>query len=121
MLGDIKRNTSGHIISASSALHHYITVVNLTKASEVDLESLGIKDAGTDPDAKLDEVNYIWQKEVIDTALELESLNENNGMHLNIRMTRSFTDVSSSAIFFDMIRVAVCIIIMYRNIMPLIC
>ena len=113
LLGDIKRNSSGHVISASSALHHYITVVNLTKASEVDLESLGIKDAGTDPDAKLDEVNYIWQKEVIDTALEHESLNQNNGIHLNIRMTRSFTDVSSNAIFFDMIRVAVCIIIMY--------
>ena len=113
LLGDIKRNSSGHVISASSALHHYITVVNLTKASEVDLESLGIKDAGTDADAKLDEANYIWQKEVIDTALKHESSSQSNGIHLNIRMTRSFSDVSSSAIFFDLLRVGVCIVIMY--------
>ena len=113
LLGDIIRNSSGHVIAASSALHHYVTVVNLTKASEVDLESLGIKDAGTDPDAKLDEVNYIWQKEVIDMAIHHDLSSEANAMTLNVRMTRSFTDVSSSAIFFDMIRVAVCIIIMY--------
>ena len=113
LLGAIQRNSSGHIVAANSALHHYVTVVNLTKASEVDLESLGIKDAGTDPDAKLDEVNYLWQKAVIDAVLEQDTLSNKNGVHVRVRMTRSFTDVSSDAIFFDMIRVAVCIIIMY--------
>ena len=108
LLGAITRNSSGHIVAARSALHHYITVVDLNN-----LASLGIDDAGTDPDATLDGVNYEWQSAVIDTSLKQDRESENRGVHVRVRMTRSFTDVSSSAIFFDMKRVAVCIIIMY--------
>ena len=108
LLGAITRNSSGHIVAARSALHHYITVVDLDN-----LASLGSDDAGTDPDATLDDVNYQWQSAVIDTSLKQDRESENQGVHVRVRMTRSFTDVSSSAIFFDMKRVAVCIIIMY--------
>jgi hypothetical protein len=65
LLGSIKRNESGHIVSARSAMHHLVTTVDLDN-----LSSLGLADAGTEPAAELDDANYQWQWEVINTILE---------------------------------------------------
>ena len=108
LLGGIKRNSSDHIIGARSAMHFYFTTVDMNNIS-----SLGDADAGTDPDATLDEANYAWQEAVINLVLQESKNMENAGVSVSVRMTRSYTDVTSSAIFFDLKRVAFCGVIMY--------
>ena len=107
LLGSIHRNESGHIIGASSTMHHFVTVVDLDN-----LSTLGLADAGTEPAASLDEANYQWQQEVIDKVLE-EEIDENETVRVRVRMTRSFTDVSSAVVFLDLRRVIFCVIIMF--------
>ena len=107
LLGSIQRNESGHIIGASSTMHHFVTVVDLD-----DVSTLELADSGTEPAASLDEANYQWQQEVIDKVLE-EEIDENDTVSVRVRMTRSFTDVSSAVVFLDLRRVIFCVIIMF--------
>ena len=108
LLGSIKRNESGHIVAATSAMHHLITVVDLNN-----LSSLGLADAGTEPAERLDEANYQWQWEVIQTVLSQNEEHNDEEMNIGVRMTRSFTDVSSAVVFLDLKRVVFCVIIMF--------
>ena len=109
LLGSIQRNESGHIIAAGSAMHHFVTVVDLNN-----LSSLGLADAGTEPAARLDEANYHWQLEVINTILRHEhERSPNDDVSVRVRMTRSFTDVSSAVVFLDLQRVLFCVVIMF--------
>ena len=109
LLGSIKRNESGHIVSARSAMHHLVTTVDLDN-----LSSLGLADAGTEPAAELDDANYQWQWEVINTILEEDKKSQKDvGMNVRVRMTRSYTDVSSAVVFLDMKMVLFCVVIMF--------
>ena len=112
LLGGIKRNCnncSGGIISATSAMYHFITKVDLDN-----IASLGeTGDAGTDPDATLDQANYDWQEGVKNAILAENKNMKNANISITVRMTRSFTDETSKAIFFDLNRVVFCGLIMY--------
>ena len=112
LLGGIKKscnNCSGSIISATSAMYHFITKVDLDN-----IASLGeTGDAGTDPDATLDQANYDWQEGVKNAILNETENMKNANISITVRMTRSFTDETSKAIFFDLNRVVFCGLIMY--------
>ena len=63
LLGSIKRNSTGHIVSATAALYNFVTVVDLTKTK---------KDSSKFVNARnkiLDEENILWQDEAIRAAL----------------------------------------------------
>ena len=108
LLGSVTRNESGHVVGAKSALHHFVTVVDLENLSGVRLD-----DFGTAPTERLDEANYQWQWEVIKTVLRQDEEHSNEGVRIRVRMTRSYTDVSSAVVFLDLRRVVVCVIIMF--------
>ena len=112
LLGGVKRscsNCSNGIISATSAMYHFVTVVDLDN-----ITSLGeTADAGTDPDATLDLANYNWQEGAKDAILNQSEELKKLGISVTVRMTRSFTDETSKAIFFDLKRVIFCGLIMY--------
>ena len=106
LLGAIQRNSSGHIIGARSTLQLFVTMVDLNN-----LSNLGFASAGSDIDSEsqLDDGNYRWQWEVIQTVLQQNS----SSIDVNIRMTRSYNDEVSSIIFFDLGRVGYCVAIMF--------
>ena len=64
LLGSIKRNSTGHIISATAALYNFNTVVDLTKVKN---ESFNV--ANSSPRKTLDEENIRWQDQAIEAAL----------------------------------------------------
>ena len=63
LLGSIKRNSTGHIVSATAALYNLNTVVDLNNIKN---ESLKVTN---DPYKILDDENILWQDEVIKAAL----------------------------------------------------
>ena len=63
LLGSIKRNSTGHIVSATAALYNLNTVVD---SSNIQNEEFKVVN---DPYKVLDEENVLWQDEVIRAAL----------------------------------------------------
>ena len=74
LLGSIKRNKTGHIISANAALYNLVTVVDLENVYDRPFLS---KIAGIF--LPLDESNIIWQDEAIKTILKQNNYSTKKG------------------------------------------
>ena len=70
LLGSIKRNQSGHIVSATAALYNFVTVVDLEN-----ITGRNFLEEGAGPQVPMDEANLIWQNEAIKIFQELDELN----------------------------------------------
>jgi Niemann-Pick C1 protein len=91
LLGGIQRDAeTGKILSAKSAFHIWVTRVDanaiLSDTSSTGLE-LDLADA----------TNLLWEEKLIRTLLNSNSSN----FEVLVNVARSFNDISSSAIFFD--------------------
>ena len=73
LLGSVKRNSTGHIVSAKAALYNFNTVVDPSKVQQRKL--------GADSGAKrfFDENNIKWQDDVIRTVLDYSNNSTNSG------------------------------------------
>jgi len=90
LLGGVVRNSSGHIVSASSALMHWSISVK-------EDDKVGAKTGGTSYDAEADNTTLAWEKLFIETTLNMT-------MNLSVtipRAMRSFGDISADTIQAD--------------------
>ena len=69
LLGSIKRNETGHIISATAALYNLVTVVDLEN-----IKGRNFLEEGAGPQIPMDESNVIWQDEAIKILLEQNNI-----------------------------------------------
>ena len=69
LLGSIKRNQTGHIISAKAALYNLVTVVDLEN-----IQNRNFLEKGAGPQILMDEANIIWQDEAIKILLEQDTV-----------------------------------------------
>ena len=65
LLGSVKRNETGHIISATAVLYYLVTVVDLNN-----IQDRPFLASGAGPELSMDEANIIWQDEAIKILLE---------------------------------------------------
>lgn len=90
LLGGIVRNSSGHIVSATSALMHWS--ISVKDDSEV-----GKKSGGTYYEGDADNATLKWEKLFIETTLKMTS----NRSLVIPRAMRSFGDISADTIQSD--------------------
>ncbi|XP_054280172.1 NPC intracellular cholesterol transporter 1-like [Macrosteles quadrilineatus] len=100
LLGGIVRNESGIIVSASSVLSQWMVHVNF---SAVDMELVG-NDGGTADWATGQ--GMIWEQSFLDTMENVSSMNTENGTEVFYEASRSFGDISSAAMFQDILKIA---------------
>lgn len=99
LLGDITRDEqTGQIISAKSALHVWVGSINASDLSENDSGGLGVELELADP------TTLHWENELIKTLLDFDASMPD--MSILVNVARSFQDISSSAIFFDGVKMA---------------
>ena len=107
LLGSIKRNSTGHIISAKAALYNFNTVVDLSKVTNTTFQ------VGDDPRKILDEENIKWQDEGIKIALLADGNSSTTGVSVDVRMSKSEDDLQRESMFVDMQNVCICFSIMF--------
>ena len=69
LLGGVKRNSTNHIISATSSMYNFLTTVDLNQI----VSSSNTKNAGTEF-FPLDKENLLWQKEIINVSYKNNAL-----------------------------------------------
>lgn len=102
LLGGIKRNSSGHIVGASSVLLSW--VVNVPDDAEL-VKSQG---AGLELE-RADAATLQWEQRYIDISLNVSL----DGVTLYPNAAKSFSDISADAIFFDGIKMGCGYLIMF--------
>uniref|UniRef100_A0A1B6KFZ1 SSD domain-containing protein n=2 Tax=Graphocephala atropunctata TaxID=36148 RepID=A0A1B6KFZ1_9HEMI len=101
LLGGVVRNESGVIVAASSLLSQWMVHVNF---SAVDMDLVG-NDGGTADWATGQ--GLIWEQSFLDTMGNItSSLDHSNTTDVLYEASRSFGDISSSAMFQDILKIA---------------
>ena len=90
LLGGIKRNSSGHIVSAESA-----TMIWNVQIPD-DVEIVTSQGSGVEVDLA-DKITLAWEQELISTCLNMSS----QEFVILVNAGRSYGDISAEAIFFD--------------------
>lgn len=99
LLGDVRRNASGHITGAGSLLTHWMVFVNFT---DVNHEKIG-NAAGTEDWAS--EEALAWEAEFLRVMAPLRESLSRNGTQVWYSAGRSFGDISAATMFQDMDKV----------------
>ncbi|KAG8245135.1 molting cycle, collagen and cuticulin-based cuticle [Homalodisca vitripennis] len=101
LLGGVKRNASGVIVAASSLLSQWMVHVNF---SAVDMDLVG-NDGGTADWATGQ--GMIWEQSFLNTMENVtSSLDHSNATDVLYEASRSFGDISSAAMFQDILKIA---------------
>lgn len=105
-LGGVKRNKTGHIVGATSALHSWVSTVD---------ESDVVKSFIQLDTVKVGKINLDWELDVIDMCLDQAQEWKDDGIDITVKVNvaRSFNDISGQAIFADLTKVMIGYFVMF--------
>ncbi|TRY67572.1 hypothetical protein TCAL_07820 [Tigriopus californicus] len=99
-LGAVERNSTGHIVTAKSAIYSW--------AASFDPDGELTDEGGVGVELDLaDKLSLDFEKEMIASLLESsKEAEERSGVKIYVNVARSFNDITAEAIFFDAVKMA---------------